>query len=94
MILYISTGDGVLGYDAVQGVPKKMCPLQYMFTVYFIFTENSIKLCCSMLKKGVFKYILIAIMHFGIKFLFFTPFCPCLTNPFDFLIIIVTSSSL
>ena len=26
MILYISTGDGVLGYDAVQGVPKKRVP--------------------------------------------------------------------
>ena len=31
----------------VQGVPKKTCPLQYMFTIHFIFIENSIKLSSS-----------------------------------------------
>ena len=44
---------------------KKMCPLQYMFTFYFIFTENSIKLSSSMLKNNVFKYLVIAIMYFA-----------------------------
>ena len=44
---------------------KKMCPLQYMFTIYFIFTENSIKLSSSMLKNNVFKYLVIAIMYFA-----------------------------
>ena len=46
------------------GCPKKkVCPLQYMFTIYFIFTENSIKLSSSMLKNNVFKYLVIAIMY-------------------------------
>ena len=45
--------------------PKKTCPLQYMFTIYFIFTENSIKLSSSMLKNNVFKYLVIAIMYFA-----------------------------
>ena len=46
------------------GCPQnKTCPLQYMFTIYFIFTENSIKLSSS--KNNVFKYLVIAIMYFA-----------------------------
>ena len=41
---------------------KKTCPLQYMFTIYLIFTENSIKLSS---KNNVFKYLVIAIMYFA-----------------------------
>ena len=48
----------------LQGVPKT-CPLYYMFTIYLIFTENSIKLSSSMLTNNVFKYILIAIMYYA-----------------------------
>ena len=31
MILHISTGDGVLGYDAVQGVPKNVSPTIHVY---------------------------------------------------------------
>ena len=44
---------------------KKTCPIKYMFTIYFIFTENSIKLSSRMLKNNVFKYLVIAIMYFA-----------------------------
>ena len=51
MILYISTGDGVLGYDAVQGVPKKRVPYNtcLLFTSFLQKTKSNFVAVC--LKK-------------------------------------------
>ena len=51
MILYISTGHGVLGYDAVQGVPKKRVPYNtcLLFTSFLQKTQSNFVAVC--LKK-------------------------------------------
>ena len=39
MILYISTGDAVLGYDAVQGVPKNVSPTIHVYCLLHFYSK-------------------------------------------------------
>ena len=42
----------------------RMHPLQCLFSIYLIFTDNSIKLSRSILLNNVFRYVSLAIMYY------------------------------